>query len=233
MIESWLKAIRDHPKRPPALQRHVLTMLALRVDWCTGRGFASSKMLAADADASEPTVGRATKWGRDSGYLLRTRRGHRIDAERTAASEWQLTQPLTRDRLADPTAQNGRPNRSIAGPNRSPETVYQESSTSSSSPSPRASAADIIREAMPGATDGDISAILSKIINDHKPRNLDAYVAALARNGDLQSWGLPCDTAGEAAHSQACRAGDSGACTSAWCKCRCHGGWWSDGEAAP
>ncbi len=112
MIERWLIAIRDHPARPPLAQSHVLTMLALRMNWATGRGFASARQLGQDAGVSEPTVHRATRWGRDSGYLLRTRRGHRVSADRILASEWRLTQPITGERLEKPTDQNGRPNRS-------------------------------------------------------------------------------------------------------------------------
>jgi hypothetical protein len=100
-------------------------MLALRMDWGTGRGFASARQIGEDADVSEPTVRRATRWGRDNELLLQTRRGHRISNELVIASEWQLTmpvdlrivdnssQPLTGDRLGKPTDQNGRPNRSI------------------------------------------------------------------------------------------------------------------------
>lgn len=111
MIERWLAAIRDHPKRPPAMQCHVLTMLALRVDWITGRGFASARQLGEDGDASERTVRRATTWGRDTGFVIRTRRGHRVSSDLIIASEWQLTQPATGDLLEKPTGQNGRPNR--------------------------------------------------------------------------------------------------------------------------
>jgi hypothetical protein len=102
-------------------------MLALRMDWTTGRGFASDKQLMADADVSESTVRRATRWGRQAEFTLRTRRGHRIDAERKAASEWQLTQPVSSDLLANPTGQGNGANRSAGRPNRSPETDYQES----------------------------------------------------------------------------------------------------------
>ncbi len=115
--------IRDHPDRPPALQRLVLYCLALRMDWETGCGFASTETLAADASAEERTVRRATRWGRQADLLLQTRRGHYISPETSVASEWQLTgpgypqdrtQPATGGRLADPTGQNGRPNRPVA-----------------------------------------------------------------------------------------------------------------------
>jgi hypothetical protein len=94
VIERWLVAIRDHPNRPPLTQRHVLTCLALRLDWATGRGYASVKQLSADADASKVTVWRATTWAQISELLLRTRRGHYISAQTTIASEWQLISPV-------------------------------------------------------------------------------------------------------------------------------------------
>jgi len=78
VIERWLVAVRDHPDRPPMAQRYVLACLALRMDWLTGRGFASTGQLAADSDAEERTIRRATGWARDTGLLLRTRRGHRL-----------------------------------------------------------------------------------------------------------------------------------------------------------
>lgn len=127
MIERWLTAIRDDPARPPAAQCHVLTMLALRMDWKTGRGFASMLQLGGDADASKATVKRSTKWARDTGYLIQTRRGHYISKERTAASEWQLTQGLTPEPLDKPRAQNGQPKGSAEQPKGSLETPLQES----------------------------------------------------------------------------------------------------------
>lgn len=108
MIERWLAAVRDHPERPPSAQRYVLVCLALRMDWVTGRGFASTGQLAADSDAEERTIRRATGWARDTGLLLRTRRGHRLGNGRVTASEWQLTQPVTGDLLTLSQPDNGR-----------------------------------------------------------------------------------------------------------------------------
>lgn len=145
MIERWLVAVRDHPDRPSALQRYVLACLALRMDWKTGCGYASARQLGADADASEPTVHRATRWARDNGLAVQTRRGHRVTSERTIASEWRLTQPLTGDLLEKPTNQNGHANRS-AGPTQ-PLTGDAPSRTSSSrtSSSARGDGADAPR----------------------------------------------------------------------------------------
>jgi hypothetical protein len=139
MIERWLRAIRDHPARPSAQQCHVLTMLALRLDDRTGRGFASLRTVAEDADASKSTVIRATGWARSEpvGLLLRTRRGHRVSAEVQIASEWQLTVPaqsVSGDTLgptqsvngADPKCQERRPKVSPGDRIKSP--LHRESS---------------------------------------------------------------------------------------------------------
>jgi hypothetical protein len=137
VIEKWLVAIRDHPNRPPALQQLVLDRLALRMDWYTGRGFASTQMLMDDASAGEHTVRRATKWARQAELLLRTRRGHYIGGEtEKIASEWLLTQPATGDLLGSTQPANGSdPTGQSAPPNRAAQMHHQESSTSSTSPS--------------------------------------------------------------------------------------------------
>lgn len=97
------------------MQCHVLVMLALRMDWSTGTGYASAAQLEADAQCEERTVRRATSWARAAQLLVRTRRGHYISAGRVAASEWQLstpkTQPDTADPLEKPTGLSSRPNR--------------------------------------------------------------------------------------------------------------------------
>lgn len=105
MIESWLTGIRDHPKRPPLGQSHALTMLALRMDWRTGCGFASTQGVSDDANVTARTVIRATVWAREFGYLVQTRRGHYVSPGRVIASEWRLTMPSqgdTGDTLAWP-----------------------------------------------------------------------------------------------------------------------------------
>jgi hypothetical protein len=90
---TWLTALRDHPQRPPVAQRMALHALALRMDWQTGTGYASTAQLAADADCGERTVRGATGWARAAAMLVQTRRGHRVTAERVTASEWRLTLP--------------------------------------------------------------------------------------------------------------------------------------------
>lgn len=91
MIESWLQAIRDHPKRPPAMQRHVLTMLAVRLDFRTGSGFVSTGTLMADADACERTVRSATAWARKAGLLIQVQRGHRRGDGTVSPSGWRIS----------------------------------------------------------------------------------------------------------------------------------------------
>ena len=63
-LGNWLKAVRDHPDRPSPTQCHALACLALRLDWTTGAGFASTAEIAADAGCDENTVRRATAWAR-------------------------------------------------------------------------------------------------------------------------------------------------------------------------
>jgi hypothetical protein len=148
VIESWLTAVRDHPERPAAHQCHVLTMLALRMDWKTGCGFASTGQLVADAEAAERTVRRATSWARRSALLLQTRRGHRLGNGQVAASEWQLTQPATPDLLTSQPA-NGATSTGQSGHlNRPLEHHHQDLSSSRSSTS-GALALDVARRTCP------------------------------------------------------------------------------------
>jgi len=148
VIERWLVAVRDHPDRPPPMQRHVLAMLALRMDWAAGAGFCGIRDLMADADVSKRTVMRATSWAIGKHFLVRTRRGHYINAQATIASQWQLTQGATTGTLGQSQGANGGNPRCQSGQPKVPVgTTHQESSTSSTSTSgKRASGA-----ASPGA----------------------------------------------------------------------------------
>ena len=144
---AWMTAIRDHPKRPTPAQHLILNCLALRLDWETGAGFASVRQLTDDAGVNEKTVRRATTWARDNGFLTRTRRGHRINAETVIASSWRLTipgqtqgvtddtlaetQPDTGDRLGQSQPDfNGNPTGHSGPPNRTPQPPYQDLSSS-------------------------------------------------------------------------------------------------------
>jgi DNA-binding transcriptional MocR family regulator len=103
--------------KPPANSTRLLVMvcLALRMR-SDGTGFASQRQLAEDATVSEVTVRRHLRWGRETGYIEQTRRGHRIDKDTVLASEYRLTQPVTGDPLdPDPTGQADRPHRSSPG----------------------------------------------------------------------------------------------------------------------
>lgn len=141
MIERWLTAIRDHPDRPPTDQCHVLTMLAVRLDWTTGAGFCGIRDLMADARVSKNTVMRATSWARDQHFLIRTRRGHYINAQTTIASQWQLTQGPPTETLAQSQSPNGNNPKSQPGQPKVPVgTTHQESSISKSSSSERGQA---------------------------------------------------------------------------------------------
>src|SRR5262249_48335397 len=106
----WLTAVRDHPGRPRGRSRcfEVLTMLALRLDWGTGTGYASTGQLMADTGAGERTVRRALDWAQQAGLLVRTRRGHRLGNGQVIASEWALalpSQPVTKAGLSGESQQ--------------------------------------------------------------------------------------------------------------------------------
>ena len=109
---KWMAAVRDHPDRPPPEQCLVLDRLALRVDWKTGKGFASAAELAGDADVGERTVRRATAWARKHGLLIMGKRGHRRGDGSAKATDWVLclpSQPVTGDLLTDSSTGHGRP----------------------------------------------------------------------------------------------------------------------------
>ena len=99
--QEWLLAIRDRPDRPDGVQRDVLTMLTLRLDWTgSGRGFASVPDLMADTGVSRSTVERALGWARGEGgdrdrrfFLVQTKRGHRQGDGSRKSSEWLLRLP--------------------------------------------------------------------------------------------------------------------------------------------
>lgn len=217
---EWVAAIRDHPGRPPSAQCHALTMLALRLDWMTGCGFASVGQLAADAAVSEPTVRRATKWARDAELLLCTRRGHRTAPGVVVASEWKLTQPITGDRLAEkPTDQNGKANRSI-GPSQplttDPPSIPRTSRPRTSGAAPGART----RHARPAGAGQPRRAPPCPVCEDpfDSTRLADDDFYGLAKKSLVTHGDLECRT-------PACRAGDHDSCSvgsAVRCHCPCH-----------
>lgn len=90
-VAEWLNAVYCHPSRPSALQRDVLTALAVKfMDWGTGTGYASISMIAEFTRHTRSTVQRALCWGQKALLLVRTRRGHRLGNGKAIASEWRL-----------------------------------------------------------------------------------------------------------------------------------------------
>lgn len=73
-------------------------MLALRMRK-DGTGWAAQSTLAEDAGVSVSTAARALAWATEAGFLVRTRRGHRLNNAAAVASEYRLTQPVTGDML--------------------------------------------------------------------------------------------------------------------------------------
>jgi hypothetical protein len=93
-VAQWLNAVYCHPDRPPALQRDVLTALAVKfMDWRTGAGCASIEKLAEFCNIGRSTVQRALRWGCKALLMVRTKRGHRLWNGGAIASEWLLSLP--------------------------------------------------------------------------------------------------------------------------------------------
>lgn len=95
-VAQWLHRIYAHPGKPPALQRDVLTALAVGgfTDWKTGEATASIKNLEEVCKAARSTIQRALRWACKARLLLRTVRGHCLRNKKPAASRWQLTFPV-------------------------------------------------------------------------------------------------------------------------------------------
>jgi hypothetical protein len=91
-LAAWLRSVYCHGSRPPALQRDVLTALAIRFADRSGEGYASVESLASFCGTSRSTVQRSLRWARSAGVglLLCKKRGHRLGNGKVLASEWQL-----------------------------------------------------------------------------------------------------------------------------------------------
>jgi hypothetical protein len=99
-LTDWLRSVYCHESRPPALQRDVLTALAVKFANRAGEGYASVEALAGFCRVSRSTVQRALRWARTAGLLQRKSRGHRLGNGKVLASEWQLRpQGVTRGLL--------------------------------------------------------------------------------------------------------------------------------------
>jgi len=224
-LGEWLAALRDHSKGLPDAQYRALSSLGVRLNWVTGRGFASVAQVAGDAYCGAATVRRAITWARGEGLIDRTARGHSVGRGSSARASEYVTrvpsQPLTGEQLI------GAFNRSTGRSqplNRALSTAQSfehpsKSSTSKSSTSKRGQGpADIVRAAYPDATDDEIK-IITEDRASHGARNLAAVLAAEVSRGTLR---LPCDRNGPGDHTNACRDGDPGRCGMDWCACRCH-----------
>jgi len=184
---EWQAAVRDYPGRPASGRLDVLAMLALRLDWTTGAGFVSIGQIAADAAVSASTVKRAIRWAIGAGLLVQTRRGHRLGNGQVMASEWRLSQPVTRDPLrtvstgqrASLNGSNGPPQRVTGDPPSRP--VFIKTCHSSA----RARVRDRLAAEV-GATETEIDWIIEHC--GRRAANPDRYLLAVLDNGDAAGW---------------------------------------------
>jgi hypothetical protein len=187
---AWMRAIRDAKPTPSSLL--VLLCLGLRMR-SDGTGFASTRQLADDASVGTRTVERATRWARESSYLIRARRGHRLGDGRVVASEWQLSAPFSirQDRRL---GNLNPPNPNLNPPNGAPQPdtgTTTEVFTQRSSPSTRqARERELLLEA--GAADDEkiideIAGWHTELYGNSCPRTHAASIRAMF-NGKPRSY---------------------------------------------
>lgn len=186
-----MRAVRDADPPFTTARLAVLWALGLRMG-PNGSGFASVQTLAADAGVSPETAKRAIRDGRQRGYLLQTRRGHRISDTVVVASEWQLTMPtqgVTGDTLTQTQGVTGDPLERTQGVREPTQGVTGDPPRG---PTPRghqlaARAAAIIANKT-GATDAEAAAVVALIERERQPRSITGLVTRLAEDGDLAEW---------------------------------------------
>lgn len=191
---EWMAAVRDHPDRPRPAQRYVLCCLALRLDWKTGRGFASVTQLAGDAGCGASTVKRAIAWALGHRLLHRQTRGRHLWNGAATVSGWEprlpsqqvrgdpLTgspQQVRGDPLTDRSTGQRRPTQQVRGGphNRSPVTPItcpKGSGPNESSPAARHKASE---RPVPG---GAVSNRYLEVGEDPPPGHSGPGRAALA-----------------------------------------------------
>lgn len=89
----WLAALLEH-KDLTAGHYRVLSYLALkRLDYGSGAGYCSIASLANGLGVGVTVVKDALRLAQKAGLLEQTRRGHRLNDDASAASEWQILYP--------------------------------------------------------------------------------------------------------------------------------------------
>lgn len=91
---DWERALRG--AELPGTDLLVLLMTATYWDRRTGRSRVTVAELARALPFSDSTIRRALKRAQKDGWLIRTARGHRLGDGSTTASEYALSQPVTR-----------------------------------------------------------------------------------------------------------------------------------------
>lgn len=184
----WMRAVRDAVPRFNPSGLAALVLLALRMD-ANGRGFVSHRIVAADAGIGVRTAERATAAARMRGYLVQTRRGHRLGNGVVVASEWCLSQPATVDglRQAQPVTAGGLSESQPAKSASQPAT-----SGGPRAPTTRAPAASSARDVVQhytDATDEEAEALADAIVREPRPepiRSLPAFLRRIGEDGDLK-----------------------------------------------
>lgn len=88
---EWQRAVRDDPTIT-GTRMLVLLTVGVHLD---GSGYLGIDQVAASTGLGERTVRRHLAWARHTGWLYRSRRGHRLGSGQPIASEYRLTIPST------------------------------------------------------------------------------------------------------------------------------------------
>lgn len=183
----WMRLVRDAAPKFGSARMTVLWALGIRMDR-NGSGFASHDTLAGDAGVSATTAWRATSDARRRGYLVQTRRGHRVTDVTTIASAWQLTQPITGDELAEIQLLTGDeldPTQLVTG---ATQLVTRDELRAPLTRAPAASSATRIVLEHTNATDEEAVAVVELVRREKHPRALAPFLRRLADDGELPDW---------------------------------------------
>lgn len=204
----WIGAVHKRPDLS-ASHRDILTYLAvMRLDYGTGKGYCSVRMLAEGRGWHEATVRRALDLAQkgDPPLLARTRRGHRISSEVVVASEWQVVYPPMPTAQgnavgssptahpcevgADPTAQSAGPNRAEVEtqPRTGAPPTGIEASTGNESSTSLSRALDSLASAVPALGEREIGMISDHLKDNPEIPHPGAYLRAVIANSEAAEW---------------------------------------------
>lgn len=238
----WIASLYEYPELTSAHRDLLAYVATKRLDFGSGAGYCSERVVADALGVNESTVRRAFAMARKLGLMERTRRGHRLGDGRVISSEWQVIYPPIPTGQGSPvensTAQEspvdpistGQRKQSQPGATDPPTGI--EVDTGIEEPLSQAPTdAGLLRAAVPDADEREIEQALTDLETRHafrEIRTVRGYLKTLIRNGDAHALIEEARSAlarDEGPRSEACKSG-SHECAygdgDGWCTCRCH-----------